>query len=422
MYTIKSKERLFFYFIFTLISSCQLSCTSNQSSTPATLVRLDSLITDSLPFFSIMRSVETLKDTSIDLGGLDIDSPIVSKILTVDYTQKKYHGLDEDKMPEMLKNGILFIEGTKNKQLVVVFDTDNDGSLLNEKVRTLGQMDQFTEIHNINFTIDGQSFKRSYFIKPITNLIIKTSTEALGKRKRIHIVALPIYRYGLFAAKDSQVYKFALFNLFQEKYNSRNSSLVIVPATNEVPSATTFPVNYKVGDTLYLNKQVYRFQSVNETGDAIEFKHLEELERNVGVNVGNYAFTIRFNDIVNGKPYETGNSKKYVLLDFWGTWCPPCIEQTGDLKRIYQTYKSKDFELIGIAYDDSEKKVRNYLQKNDIEWVNAYDHSKNSMISEKFKVNGFPTLILLNPEGKIVVRGTGKKALQEVERYLQSID
>ena len=105
---------------------------------------------------------------------------------------------------------------------------------------------------------------------------------------------------------------------------------------------------------------------------------------------------------------------KYVLLDFWASWCIPCRKGNPHLKELYAKYKNKGIEFIGIADDDqAEDKWKEAILKDSIGVWNhvlrglkyknkIYDRSND--ISEKFGIHSLPTKILIDPEGKIIGR------------------
>ena len=90
---------------------------------------------------------------------------------------------------------------------------------------------------------------------------------------------------------------------------------------------------------------------------------------------------------------------KYLLLDFWGSWCGWCIKGFPDMKKYYLKYKDQ-IEFLGISCNDTEKKWRKAVSTHQLPWVNAIEgKSKASVV---YAVCGFPTKILVDPEGKIV--------------------
>lgn len=91
---------------------------------------------------------------------------------------------------------------------------------------------------------------------------------------------------------------------------------------------------------------------------------------------------------------------KVILLDFWATWCGPCIAELPNVKRVYEKHKDQKFEIIGISLDSSKTKLDAFIKKEGLNWIHYWDH--NQTISQQYKVSGIPSMFLI--DGKGVVR------------------
>ncbi|MCG8623875.1 MAG: TlpA family protein disulfide reductase, partial [Proteobacteria bacterium] len=88
-----------------------------------------------------------------------------------------------------------------------------------------------------------------------------------------------------------------------------------------------------------------------------------------------------------------------VLLDFWATWCGPCIVEMPKIKKTYQTYKDQKFQIIGISLDRSREPLDAYIGKEGIAWVNYWDEDRS--LRTLYGVRGIPTAFLIDGEGVI---------------------
>ena len=93
---------------------------------------------------------------------------------------------------------------------------------------------------------------------------------------------------------------------------------------------------------------------------------------------------------------------KFVLVDFWASWCGPCKEEMPNLKDVYERYKGDRFELVGIAVSDKRADTEAAVAKMELPWPIIYDAQ--SIPSEIYGVNAIPHIILFDPDGKIVAR------------------
>ena len=110
------------------------------------------------------------------------------------------------------------------------------------------------------------------------------------------------------------------------------------------------------------------------------------------------VFTL--NDI-EGKPLALNSLRgKYVVLDFWGSWCVWCIKGFPKMKEYYAKYSDK-FEILGIDCNDTEDKWKAAVKKHELPWLHVYC-PKNSSVLTDYGITGFPTKILIGPDGKIV--------------------
>jgi thiol-disulfide isomerase/thioredoxin len=95
---------------------------------------------------------------------------------------------------------------------------------------------------------------------------------------------------------------------------------------------------------------------------------------------------------------------KYLLLDFWGSWCPPCRAEIPHAKDAHARFRSRGFEILGMDYEQGATvdEVRSYLTANGVGWTFARPDSVRDLIVDRFRVNSFPTVILLDPDGRVV--------------------
>ncbi|MBC9932195.1 peroxiredoxin family protein [Chitinophaga qingshengii] len=121
------------------------------------------------------------------------------------------------------------------------------------------------------------------------------------------------------------------------------------------------------------------------------------VNREVGVGVKAPAFSER--DIHGNKICLADYRGKYVLLNFWGSWCPPCVAELPAIKKIYDTYNKDQLAVIGVARESDTTAFLKAVDKHEVQWTKLYNKSA---MSERYGVAAWPTLFLIDPSGKIV--------------------
>ncbi|WP_240676170.1 TlpA disulfide reductase family protein [Botryobacter ruber] len=112
---------------------------------------------------------------------------------------------------------------------------------------------------------------------------------------------------------------------------------------------------------------------------------------------------------------------KYVLVDFWASWCGPCRQENPNVVRMYNKYKDKGFEIFGVSLDQSEDKWKKAIQADNLTWPHVSDlKGWQSSAAQLYGVNAIPQTILLDKEGKIIAKNLRGAALEEkLESLLQ---
>ncbi|MGF1672047.1 MAG: TlpA family protein disulfide reductase [Balneolaceae bacterium] len=111
---------------------------------------------------------------------------------------------------------------------------------------------------------------------------------------------------------------------------------------------------------------------------------------------------------------------KFVILEFWGTWCGPCIPEIPYLQTLWEKHGEYNLLILGIALDDNEDVVTRFIEERDMPWpqILQSDQFRGELV-ELFNVVGIPRMYLLNPSGEIVARDLrGEEMVSEVNRLI----
>ncbi|GBE37062.1 thiol-disulfide oxidoreductase ResA [bacterium BMS3Bbin07] len=97
---------------------------------------------------------------------------------------------------------------------------------------------------------------------------------------------------------------------------------------------------------------------------------------------------------------------KVILLNFWATWCPPCISEIPKLNNLRKAYADKNFEIIAVSTDRSLSTIKKFIRKHPVSFVVLHDSS--IKVSRKYNVFSIPTTFLIDKKGKIVEKFLGE--------------
>ena len=128
--------------------------------------------------------------------------------------------------------------------------------------------------------------------------------------------------------------------------------------------------------------------------------------------------------LLDGSEFDWDAYKgKVVLVDFWATWCGPCIAEAPNVLKNYNRYHDRGFEVVGISLDSDKAKLENYVKSKKVPWVNLFQSGagwKHPM-AQRYGVNAIPTVFLVNREGNVVsLRARGAELGKQLKRLLET--
>ena len=148
---------------------------------------------------------------------------------------------------------------------------------------------------------------------------------------------------------------------------------------------------------------------------------LEGAARRLGL-VGK-TFTLQ-GTTVQGKPLDWSKYKgKVVLVDFWATWCGPCIEELANIERNYKAYHARGFDVVGVSVDESSDALDTFLEKHQFPWTVVLDdlaaRGTKKSLSAYYGVFGIPTVFLVGADGKVIsIHARGEELDNELKKLL----
>lgn len=138
--------------------------------------------------------------------------------------------------------------------------------------------------------------------------------------------------------------------------------------------------------------------------------------------VGDTAPNIKAKTL-DGKEFELKKMRdKLVLVDFWGTWCPPCRAEVPHLKEAYEKYGKKGFEIVSVSLNDTRKKLKSFTDEHEMDWIHILDEDHEH--AKDYHVRAVPSPFLVDHNGKIVALPhelRGKGLLAKVEKHVKEL-
>ena len=156
---------------------------------------------------------------------------------------------------------------------------------------------------------------------------------------------------------------------------------------------------------------------VTRDGSLVRFRSLAvELAARIGETILDFTQ----ND-VEGRPVSAADFRgKYVFIDFWASWCGPCRAENPNVLKAYNTYKDKNFTVLGVSLDDDGARWKKAIEEDGLPWVQVSDlKGFENEISGYYGIRGIPSTLLVDPEGKIIAKDLrGDELHQKLEEIL----
>jgi len=195
--------------------------------------------------------------------------------------------------------------------------------------------------------------------------------------------------------------------LFALGWSSRSFSKTEFEASLQ-QAIKTFPQHRALGEL----KTTYDSQQA-------QLAEMEKKRREVSSWVGQPAPELELPD-ANGTTIKLSSFKgKYVLVDFWASWCRPCRDENPNIVNAFNKFKSKNFTILGVSLDQKRPDWLKAIQDDKLDWTHVSDLKYwSSKAVEIYKFDGIPYNVLVDPSGKIVAEGLHG---EELEKRLQTL-
>jgi thiol-disulfide isomerase/thioredoxin len=146
-----------------------------------------------------------------------------------------------------------------------------------------------------------------------------------------------------------------------------------------------------------------------------------ERERKMNALIGT-RLELEFTDVLSGREVSFESLRgKVVVVDFWATWCGPCVSEIPQMKALYEKWRTRGVEFVGISLDQTKGRVVAFCEENGVEWPQYCEEGKawDTEFSSELGISSIPTIFVLDKQGRVdsvKARGRVEAAIQEAMR------
>ena len=305
------------------------------------------------------------------------------------------------KLPEIVERTV-FIE--KNHELVIL-----DSVPININVESIVKKIRDKEIKRLKITLKGsinqELFKKYLEIKK-AEMFMMLGVSMAGKKAKETNDNSMLDSIAKMYLKTKKNTKIKTLKLVKDNLDTYFAAII---TNSDIAKSQKFDV------TKEIYNQLSNRVKASSVGKTLK-KTIDRIEKTA---IGSIApdFTL---PTLDGKKITLSSLKgKYVIIDFWASWCGPCCRELPTVKRIYDKYKDKGLEIIGLSLDDKKERWTKAIEKYEMTWIQASDlKGWECPVAGLYNVTGIPKVFLLDKEGKIMsstLRG------EELEKEMDKI-
>ena len=274
---------------------------------------------------------------------------------------------------------------TTEGSFAYIIDSNNDFDFSDEKKM----------LHPLILNEDKADSLSQYAIKVDQDYVIGDQV----KRKKVPVLlvrdSLGSMFYNIPQHAEAQLEKSSLkvSSLFMDAVFRGSTNVFIQESQQQVLKEEYF----KIGENTYQNL------GVNFNNQTLIIKKVNSNANIFSPQVGYQASAFKGINFITGDTIDLESYRgKYVYINFWGSWCKPCMEKMPILNDIYKKVDPNRIHFLGIV-SDKEDRLRETLENEDIIWPQILSNSSNNIV-KLYNINRFPTSFLIDPDGQIVAK------------------
>ena len=182
-----------------------------------------------------------------------------------------------------------------------------------------------------------------------------------------------------------------------------NSKIIMINDTLRTKKANADLIISK-GEYISLNNTLYINRGVDLTNGVLELEKAGQKSSLYSTQINFKAIPFKGKEFTSKENISLDKYKgKFLYLDFWGTWCGPCLKEIPNINAAYNKLEKSKIEILGIVGQDNAISLKKGIKKEKILWPQILSDAKNKIV-ESYAIDSYPTSFLLNPEGIIIAK------------------
>lgn len=356
---------------------------------------------------------------------LQMDQYLYNGLLKRDSLGNRYHELLIARKTDTLqlsttlvKSHVGILSGVKGSKKRIIVDVNNnhdfsdDAAFEYDMTDSTYLKDQTDYSFYPTLNVQFESFKNGKISPATAYLKVRPFDEAYGYKNPVDLqravyVTRFYYKTGNFKY-GGENYKVSVafrYGVFEEDFNRASYNI------NPVDQMHKYGLWLRKGVNYHLDSSLFEVVGNSSNGDTLHIKTAVAPERTVGWQLGDYAPNLTGNN-TDGEFIDLDKTYRYqkpIVIDFWGSWCAPCLEEIPELTKLFNKKPSLNLISIHVEYNpEGITKAKKIINDKQMKWVHIPEiWSEGGGIKDKLAVNTFPTLIMIDQDGKIIFREEG---------------
>ncbi|MCS7239663.1 MAG: thioredoxin-like domain-containing protein [Candidatus Bipolaricaulota bacterium] len=172
---------------------------------------------------------------------------------------------------------------------------------------------------------------------------------------------------------------------------------------------------FSLAEAFTIGTESFKLTEISGDGLRARVEPTSYVSPKVPLIPGSPAPNFFFRDFLTGQELSLRDLRgRVVLLDFWATWCPPCMASLPEVKKVYEEFHTQGFEIVGISLDESREDLERILKDYGISWLVAFEGKRwDNALANLYRVSQIPTTYLLDKAGTIRFRNMEGEELRK---------